>query len=189
MFSLLQVFSDHSHIPTHSTLWVFKKDLFIYFMYMSTLWLHRWLWAFMWLLGIELRTFRRALSALTHWAISPAPTLCSLSFFQHTHTHTQTQTDRQTHTQTHTHEHTYPTKQTNKQKTKANKKSIRKQNKTKQNETKACFPAPTETPWSSFCRHQLFLGPGPALELGWYTLWHSIEKRFFFPLPVGINCK
>jgi hypothetical protein len=27
----------------------------------------------MWLLGIELRTFRRAVSALNHWAISPAP--------------------------------------------------------------------------------------------------------------------
>ena len=31
-----------------------------------------WLWATMWLLGFELRTFRRAVSALTHWAISPA---------------------------------------------------------------------------------------------------------------------
>jgi hypothetical protein len=27
----------------------------------------------MWLLGFELRTFGRAVSALTHWAISPAP--------------------------------------------------------------------------------------------------------------------
>ena len=32
-----------------------------------------WLWATMWLLGFELRTFRRAVSALTCWAISPAP--------------------------------------------------------------------------------------------------------------------
>jgi hypothetical protein len=32
-----------------------------------------WLWATMWLLGFELRTFRRAVSALNHWAISPAP--------------------------------------------------------------------------------------------------------------------
>jgi hypothetical protein len=31
------------------------------------------LWATMWLLGIELRTFRRAVGALNHWAISPAP--------------------------------------------------------------------------------------------------------------------
>jgi hypothetical protein len=35
---------------------------------------YRWLWATMWLLGFELRT--RAVSALTHWAISPA---CQLS--------------------------------------------------------------------------------------------------------------
>jgi hypothetical protein len=30
------------------------------------------LWATMWLLEFELRTFRRAVSALTCWAISPA---------------------------------------------------------------------------------------------------------------------
>jgi hypothetical protein len=52
---------------------------------MSTLWLssdtpeegirshYRWLWATMWLLGIELRTSWRTVSALNHWAISPAP--------------------------------------------------------------------------------------------------------------------
>jgi hypothetical protein len=34
---------------------------------------YRWLWATMWFLGFELRTFGRAVSALTHWAISPAP--------------------------------------------------------------------------------------------------------------------
>ena len=34
---------------------------------------HGWLWATMWLLGFELRTFRRAVGALNHWAISPAP--------------------------------------------------------------------------------------------------------------------
>ena len=34
--------------------------------------LYRWLWATMWLLGIELRTFGRADNALNHWAISPA---------------------------------------------------------------------------------------------------------------------
>jgi hypothetical protein len=33
---------------------------------------YRWLWATMGLLGIELRTPRRAVSALKHWAISPA---------------------------------------------------------------------------------------------------------------------
>jgi hypothetical protein len=33
---------------------------------------YRWLWATMWLLGIELRTFGRAVSALNHWAIAPA---------------------------------------------------------------------------------------------------------------------
>ena len=33
---------------------------------------YRWLWATMWLLGIELRIFRRENSALHHWAISPA---------------------------------------------------------------------------------------------------------------------
>jgi hypothetical protein len=31
--------------------------------------------ATMWLLGIKLRTFGRAVSALNHWAISPAPSL------------------------------------------------------------------------------------------------------------------
>jgi hypothetical protein len=35
---------------------------------------YRWLWATMWLLGIELRTSGRAVGALNHWAISPAPT-------------------------------------------------------------------------------------------------------------------
>ena len=34
---------------------------------------YRWLWATMWLLGIELRTFGRAGNALNFWAISPAP--------------------------------------------------------------------------------------------------------------------
>jgi len=34
---------------------------------------YRWLWATMWLLGIELRTSGKAVSALNHWAISPAP--------------------------------------------------------------------------------------------------------------------
>jgi hypothetical protein len=34
---------------------------------------YRWLWAIMWLLGIELRTLGRAVSDLNCWAISPAP--------------------------------------------------------------------------------------------------------------------
>jgi hypothetical protein len=33
---------------------------------------YRWLWATMWLLGFELKTFGRAVSVLTRWAISPA---------------------------------------------------------------------------------------------------------------------
>ena len=38
------------------------------------IWSHyRWLWASMWLLGIELRTSGRAVSASNCWAISPAP--------------------------------------------------------------------------------------------------------------------
>ena len=32
-----------------------------------------WLWATMWLLGFELRTFGRAVGALNRWAISPPP--------------------------------------------------------------------------------------------------------------------
>jgi hypothetical protein len=32
-----------------------------------------WLWANMWLLGIELRTSGREVSALNRWGISPAP--------------------------------------------------------------------------------------------------------------------
>ena len=33
----------------------------------------RWLWATMWLLGFKLRSSERALGALNHWTISPAP--------------------------------------------------------------------------------------------------------------------
>jgi hypothetical protein len=63
----------------------FFKKRFIYCIYMSTLSLssdtpekdtrshYRWLWVIMWLLGIELRTSGRAVSALNHWTISPAP--------------------------------------------------------------------------------------------------------------------
>jgi hypothetical protein len=57
----------------------------IYLLYISTLYLssdtpeegvrshYGWLWATMWLLGFEFRTFGRAVSALTHWVISPVP--------------------------------------------------------------------------------------------------------------------
>ena len=60
--------------------WLFKKIYFIHFMYVSTLWLlsdtpeegirscYRWLWATMWMLGIELRISGRGASALNHWA-------------------------------------------------------------------------------------------------------------------------
>ena len=60
---------------------LFLKDL----LYMSTLLLswdtpeegfryhYRWLWATIWLLGIEFRTPGRTVSALNCWAISPAP--------------------------------------------------------------------------------------------------------------------
>ena len=66
----------------------FLKYLFIYLFIMCTIFSfcmyvwrpeegtrphYRWLWATMWLLGIELRTFGRAGSALNLWAISPAP--------------------------------------------------------------------------------------------------------------------
>jgi hypothetical protein len=74
--------------------------LFIYFISMSTP-LHssdipeeairphyRWLWATMWLLGIELQTSGRAVSALNPWAISPAPEvftyICTSAAIVHT---------------------------------------------------------------------------------------------------------
>jgi len=69
-------------VEVFSILILFFKR-FIYFMFMSTLSLssdtpekgirshYRWLWATMWLLGIELRTSGRAVSDLPHWAISP----------------------------------------------------------------------------------------------------------------------
>jgi hypothetical protein len=34
---------------------------------------YRWLWATMWLLGIELRTSGRVANILNHWTISPGP--------------------------------------------------------------------------------------------------------------------
>ena len=38
---------------------------------------YKWLWATMWVLRIEFRTSGRAVSALNHWDISPAPTIIS----------------------------------------------------------------------------------------------------------------
>ena len=58
---------------------------FIYFLYVSTLYLssdtleegirshYRCLWDTMWLLGIELRTSGKGVSAFNHWVISQAP--------------------------------------------------------------------------------------------------------------------
>ena len=75
-----------------SKLFFFLKDLFIYFMYMNITVAgfrppeegigshNKWLWATMWLLGIELRTSGRTVSALNRWAISPSPTLNSFQF-------------------------------------------------------------------------------------------------------------
>lgn len=63
-------------------LFIFQRS--IHFMYVNTLSLssdtpeegtvshYRWLWATMWLLGIELRSSGRAASALNCWDISPA---------------------------------------------------------------------------------------------------------------------
>jgi hypothetical protein len=44
---------------------------------------YRWLWATMWLLGIELRTSGRAASALNPWAISPALINLLLIYFMY----------------------------------------------------------------------------------------------------------
>jgi hypothetical protein len=72
-----------SHLQRHQIL----LFLLLYFMCMSTLSLssntpeegtrshYKRLWAIMWLLGIELGTSGRAVSALNCWAISPAPAL------------------------------------------------------------------------------------------------------------------
>jgi hypothetical protein len=45
--------------------------------------LYRWLWATMWLLGIELRTSGRAVSALNPRAISPALSWLSIAVIKH----------------------------------------------------------------------------------------------------------
>jgi len=47
---------------------------------------YRWLWATMWLLGIELRTSGRAVSALNQWAISPH--ILKLKLYSATISHT-----------------------------------------------------------------------------------------------------
>jgi hypothetical protein len=69
-------------------------SLFIFFLYLidwlsDCIWVHysclqtyqlssfhyQWLWATMWLLGVELRTSGRAANALNCWTISPAPSV------------------------------------------------------------------------------------------------------------------
>jgi len=79
--------------PSPSLPLFFFFFLKIYLLYITTLLLssdtpeegirshYRWLWATMWLLGIELRTSGRAVGALNHWAISPAPKIPLLSPF------------------------------------------------------------------------------------------------------------
>ena len=49
----------------------FKLICYVYSV-LSTRSHYRWVWATMWLLGIELRTSRTAVSSLNLWAISPA---------------------------------------------------------------------------------------------------------------------
>jgi len=97
-----RIHPGHLVFTTYISVYIYKKDSFFkdlfYFIYVSTLSLssdtpeegirfcYRWLWSTMWLLGFELRTSGRAVSALNHWAISPAPkdifwgrvSLCSL---------------------------------------------------------------------------------------------------------------
>ena len=86
--------SLHYPGPTSFIFFYFLKFLLIYLLYVNTLWLssdtpeegvrscYGWLWATIWLLGFELMTFRRAVSALNCWAISPAPSLLSTEYAQ-----------------------------------------------------------------------------------------------------------
>jgi hypothetical protein len=79
-----------SSLPMGSVVQFFKRFLFI--IMISTLLLssdtpeegvrshYKWLWATIWLLGFELRTFGRAVSVLTRWAISPAPQIFIMQF-------------------------------------------------------------------------------------------------------------
>jgi hypothetical protein len=74
--------------------WTWRSFFFFFFKiyFMSTLLLssdtpeegivshYWWLWATMWLLGIEIKTSGRTVSALNRWAISPAPKLGYLVF-------------------------------------------------------------------------------------------------------------
>jgi hypothetical protein len=78
--------ADHMKwcVTPAATFFVCLFKWFIYFMYISSPLLssdtpeegigshYRWLWATMWLLGIELRTSGSADSALNCWAVSPA---------------------------------------------------------------------------------------------------------------------
>jgi hypothetical protein len=72
-----------SHLVLRSFFFFLTIYLFVYLLYTSALFSctpeegirfhYRWLWATMWLLGVELRTSRRAASALNLCAISPTP--------------------------------------------------------------------------------------------------------------------
>jgi hypothetical protein len=60
----------------------------------ESIWSHcRWLSATMWLLGFELRTSRRVVSALSCWVISPAPCLVFLKHFSLTKTYSEKETN------------------------------------------------------------------------------------------------
>jgi hypothetical protein len=75
------------HISQYSGILFYFLKFYLFISYMSTLWLsldtpeggirshYRWLWATMWVLGIELTTSGRAVPAYNHWAVSPAPIL------------------------------------------------------------------------------------------------------------------
>jgi hypothetical protein len=89
------IFLTNHSVPSTSLQWrqwrFFSKTyLFKHFMYVSALssctweegirFHYRWLWATMWLLGTELKTFCRAFYTLIHWAISPA---LAVKIFKH----------------------------------------------------------------------------------------------------------
>jgi hypothetical protein len=83
-----ECFYPVSHLASLWPAYFKKKDIYLYFMYVSTLSLssstpeegtgshYKWLWATVWLLGIGLGTSGRAVRALNGWAISPALHTC-----------------------------------------------------------------------------------------------------------------
>ena len=48
---------------------------------------YKWLWSTMWLLGIELRIFGRAVIAFNRWAISPAPGVFNTQYVEFINQH------------------------------------------------------------------------------------------------------